>query len=838
MEQVRTRRPHSREPLPIKDAPRQAAVAAGPAVRPGPDRRPVWGVVLLVLFACAAQANAARPADLAAIPSSERTRPPWSPSDVLLPNQDAGAGDGFQRAVPGGSENDGRWAELPAPPRWGDAAIVDAKRDRILLLGGFGWTRVDQLWQHALDPNSEWQPFTVGGDHPAPRESPTAIYDPKNDRALFFGGFDGQTYFDEVWELRLNGQPRWTLLSPSGQAPAGRFRHSAVFDSRLERMIVFGGENRQGSMNDAWALYLRGRLRWERLSPAGEAPAPRTGAVAVYDSSKSRMLLVGGDTEPILDRAQNAWELDLSSAPSWKRLAPGGFDPGPLDFGAGILDGESNRVLFYDAKGTSVLALSLGEPVSWTLLDPGSIGPRPRLFEMPVAVRVGRGMWIHGGAYGSLPRADTWTFALDGPPVWTRVPVEGEPENRTGHTAVFDSRRDRMILYGGWPSPNDVPYQGRSRHELWVQDFARGDMWTPLVSTGPAPPYRAFHTAIYDSLRDRMVIFGGYDGSNLRNDVWALNLGSDPQWEQLQAQGAAPSPRDAATAIYDPNADRMIVFGGGRVTSDTWALPLHGAPAWEEISPSGTLPPGRREQTAVYDPALRRMLVFGGNTAVQDYGDDVWSLSLDGAPSWQPIVVPGPHPRGRSSPVAVYDASSARMIIHGGYDGTNLIRDAWELSFAGGPQWRQLDPAGNPPVFWFDHSAVLEPSRQRMVIFGDFGSWSLDWSDTSPRQASQHPSVALNMAKRAALSIAVASSGPHPFSGAWELRVHLPDAVRALVEVRSVSGRLMLAREIGARAGGDTAFRIPESAAYPTGVYFLRLTQGTQMAVARIVHFQ
>jgi hypothetical protein len=33
-------------------------------------------------------------------------------------------------------------------------------------------------------------------------------------------------------------------------------------------------------------------------------------------------------------------------------------------------------------------------------------------------------------------------------------------------------------------------------------------------------------TAIYDPVRDRMVVFGGYDGGNRRNDVWALGWAS------------------------------------------------------------------------------------------------------------------------------------------------------------------------------------------------------------------------------------------------------------------------------------------------------------------------
>ena len=100
------------------------------------------------------------------------------------------------------------------------------------------------------------------------------------------------------------------------------------------------------------------------------------------------------------------------------------------------------------------------------------------------------------------------------------------------------------------------------------------------------------------------------------------------------------------------------------------------------------------------------MLVFGGITTAQNYDNDVWALSLDGPATWRRIVVPGPAPRGRQSPAVVYDAERARLIVHGGYDGTNLIRDAWELSLASEPAWRELEPAERPDLLVRSHGGV------------------------------------------------------------------------------------------------------------------------------------
>src|SRR5258706_5273345 len=96
---------------------------------------------------------------------------------------------------------------------------------------------------------------------------------------------------------------------------------------------------------------------------------------------------------------------------------------------------------------------------------------------------------------------------------------------------------------------------------------------TSASGTGPTP--RAGHTGIYDPVRQRMIVFGGNDGA-LSNQVWALSLSGPPAWTLLTPIGTPPSPREAHAAIYDPIGDRMIVFGGtdGTLRNEVWSLSL------------------------------------------------------------------------------------------------------------------------------------------------------------------------------------------------------------------------------------------------------------------------
>src|SRR5206468_7977824 len=94
--------------------------------------------------------------------------------------------------------------------------------------------------------------------------------------------------------------------------------------------------------------------------------------------------------------------------------------------------------------------------------------------------------------------------------------------------------------------------------------------------------------------------------------------------------GTPPARRSGHRAIFDPDRDRMIVLGGGNeseITNDVWELSLSGTPTWSQIFPSGPAPPFRSGFCVAYDRARSRMLMFGGYRAT-GVCDDVWSLSL------------------------------------------------------------------------------------------------------------------------------------------------------------------------------------------------------------------
>ena len=103
------------------------------------------------------------------------------------------------------------------------------------------------------------------------------------------------------------------------------------------------------------------------------------------------------------------------------------------------------------------------------------------------------------------------------------------------------------------------------------------------------PQDRDGHSAVYDAARDCMIAFSGVVGSTRRNDVWVLPLSSAAGWHQMLVHGTPPSARDDHAAICDPASDRMNVFGGidTGYCNDVWSLSPAGTPSWQPIVPEG-----------------------------------------------------------------------------------------------------------------------------------------------------------------------------------------------------------------------------------------------------------
>ncbi|HZM27053.1 MAG TPA: kelch repeat-containing protein, partial [Gemmatimonadales bacterium] len=236
-------------------------------------------------------------------------------------------------------------------------------------------------------------------------------------------------------------------------------------------------------------------------------------------------------------------------------------------------------------------------------------------------------------AAGSSPHSAT-TRALLGPLATSQEPPFPAQSHLTSDVrsrlakAASDStlepwQRDFMLEVARHGAEGTATQPSPALPSVGDEIAANDGSWIPII-TPPAGRYAP--AAIYDPVRDRMVVFGGVNDVSNHNDVWALSLAGSPAWSELTPAGTPPSARYAHAAIYDPVRDRMVVFGGSdpHLRNDVWALSLAGSPAWSELIPAGIPPAARDEHTAIYDPVRDRMVVFGGS----GNRNDVWALSL------------------------------------------------------------------------------------------------------------------------------------------------------------------------------------------------------------------
>lgn len=319
---------------------------------------------------------------------------------------------------------------------------------------------------------------------------------------------------------------------------------------------------------------------------------------------------------------------------------------------------------------------------------------------------------------------------------WTQLTPGGRaPVPRSGHSAVMDSASHRMIVFGGTSDNGDL-------NDTWILTNANGQggapAWIPLT-TPSAPPAAYYSAGMYDAGSNRMILFGGAGGT----DVWVLTnangLGGGSSWIQLAPTGNPPFLfTNSQKEVYDSASNMMIVYDSG---NSVWTLSnangLGGNPVWTQLNVSNDGPSIRNGFTAVYNPAGSRMIVFGGSDGTTDF-NEVWLLAnangLNGAPTWTNILPQGAAgaPAGRSGHTAVYDPARDTMTIFGGIGQPS---DTWMLSSASGiggtPVWAPVNSGDDGPAARADWTAVLDTSSSNMVVFGGYNTdflndaWSL-----------------------------------------------------------------------------------------------------------------
>lgn len=250
---------------------------------------------------------------------------------------------------------------------------------------------------------------------------------------------------------------------------------------------------------------------------------------------------------------------------------------------------------------------------------------------------------------------------------WRVVPAPG-PGWRTLPAAAFDTRRERVLLFGGLRKFGQRQYSESAEGDTWAWN---GGHWEPLAVGSPGPIDH--HAMVWDDARGVLVVQGGGSGGQiLPGDTWTLD---GERWTRAAAADAGPGPRVHHAMAYDSRRQRVVLFGGfseaGDPPADVWEWDGH---RWHRIPTVGVGPGPRRRHRMAFDEARGVTVLFGGN-------DDPSTWTWDGT-EWRVAATDGPPARNMHA--MAWDTRRARIILFGG--GYPLRNDLWEWD---GVRWEE-----------------------------------------------------------------------------------------------------------------------------------------------------
>ena len=227
-------------------------------------------------------------------------------------------------------------------------------------------------------------------------------------------------------------------------------------------------------------------------------------------------------------------------------------------------------------------------------------------------------------------------------------------------------------------------------------------VWVPVTTTNQPSPRRNVKLA-HDTVRDRIVLFGGNDGWSSLTDTWEWDGAA---WTQRSPAQAPPSSRGAMA--YN-RASQCVMFVGSSPTQPTWQ---YDGVTWSPVA-TATLPPTTGEDGLVYDAARGVLVLYtmGGPSSTRG---QTWEFNgID----WTRRFPGGSPPLVRNAGM-VFDTHRQRTVLHGGSTSTNYSNATWEYD---GTTWTQIPTTANSPAC-SDMAFAFDSHRRRAVLLGGFSN--------------------------------------------------------------------------------------------------------------------
>lgn len=366
----------------------------------------------------------------------------------------------------------------------------------------------------------------------------------------------------------LQAQVAWTEINPA-TTPLTRKYTTMVWDSVRERVVLFGGQqDLDNYFDDTWEW---DGQRWHELAPAHRPTPPREDHMMAFDRRRGRAVVFGGHDINVLF-LNDTWEWDGTD---WHATTPTKRPP-PLAYSAMAYDQRRGVVVLFGGLDQARVVTDETwewDGTNWTkhkpLIHPPARSHHAMTFD-PAEQRI----VLYGGE-GRGWYNDQWHW--DGT-VWIDVTTTPPGPALNDTRMVYDTHRDRLVLWGGRFQPND---------QAWELE---GDVWLTRQLAQPAPPARQAHTMAFDEVRGEVVLFGGWDGTQIFGDTWiygpvhparnaafGASCGAPPPGLHLDPQDALPWLQSTARWVVEPTppgAPAVLLVGASRTHSSLGQLPF------------------------------------------------------------------------------------------------------------------------------------------------------------------------------------------------------------------------------------------------------------------------
>jgi N-acetylneuraminic acid mutarotase len=593
----------------------------------------------------------------------------------------------------------GSWTLRPSvgagpDARAGAAMVFDSARNKMVLFGGRAASgyNYEDLWE--WDPTTgAWSEKSNAGSHPSARAQHAMVYEASSGKILLFGGgrsaapsSDGtsvSTSLGDTWELDP-ATATWTALSPA-TSPSVRHDFGLVWDSTRSKAVLFGGMQIDipGATGvpkqDTWEWDPVAQT-WSERTSTGSKPSQRYGHAMAFDAGRGKVVVFGGYDMSTAGVKNDLWDWDATSG-AWTQRLTGSETgvPRARSYASMIYDVARSRLdllagqVAPDTSDPAAYYSPLGTNDAWEL-DPATLtfsnrsiayqAPQARAYHAMAYDQATGKVYVFGGVNPMLKGdalTDLWEW--DGS-TWNKVDTAQSPPGRIDGAMAYDPARRALILFGGnsWTT-------GMVANDTWEWSSATRQ-WTRLTTNG-SPDARWGHGMVTDTVRQKVLLFGGSGGSGgpgSGNEVWEWD-GPTLSWSNRTplSSSTVPSARVYPAMSYDEHRQKLLLYDGsrspsvdGESTSAFWEWdPI--TTGWALRDPGDSLPDASNVY-AVYDP-IRRRHVFVTDASTNGLWQ-TWELDATSA-AWYVRSLPDT-PGNRFRSTMVFAGSRRVAVLFGG----------------------------------------------------------------------------------------------------------------------------------------------------------------------------